>query len=138
MYVTSSNWESQSSLSLRICYIQKCSSIRRSVIDMVAQNRATIENIRSKLDRREDREILDWITTVNFVSQKRDYFQRRQPGTGEWFLKSPEFREWRKGKRKTLFCTGAPGAGKTIVTSIAIDSFLRTAVADESIGIAYI
>lgn len=37
-----------------------------------------------------------------------------------------------------MFCTGAPGAGKTIVTSIAIDSFLRTAVADESIGIAYI
>lgn len=77
-------------------------------MDVLTRNGATIDKIRSKLDRREDQEILDWITKVVFASQQRDYFQRRQPGTGEWFLNSTEFQEWRKGSRKTMFCTGAP------------------------------
>jgi hypothetical protein len=107
-------------------------------MDMLVRNGETVEKIRSKLDKKEDREILDWITTVNFASQQRDYFQRRQPGTGEWFLNSIEFQNWREERRKTMFCIGAPGAGKTIITSIAINDLLQSAVNDESIGIAYI
>lgn len=105
---------------------------------MLAKNGATVEHIRSKLDRREDHAILDWITTINYAPQQRDYFQRRQSGTGQWFLDSTEFQEWRTESGKTMFCTGAPGAGKTIITSIAIDSLLQSAGNAEDIGIAYI
>jgi hypothetical protein len=105
---------------------------------MLAGNGEMVEKIRSKLDRREDREILDWITTVNFATQQRDYFQRRQPGTGEWFLNSTELQKWRQESRNTMFCTGALGAGKTIITSIAINDLLQIAGNDDSIGIAYI
>ncbi|KAJ5368785.1 uncharacterized protein N7496_008545 [Penicillium cataractarum] len=102
------------------------------------KNGATVENIRSKLDRMEDREILNWITTINFAPQQRDFYQRRQSGTGQWFLDSTEFQEWRKESGKTMFCTGAPGAGKTILTSIAIDSLLQSAGNAGDIGVAYI
>lgn len=37
-----------------------------------------------------------------------------------------------------MFCTGAPGGGKTIITSIAIDSLLQSARNAEYVGIAYI
>ncbi|KAJ5896578.1 uncharacterized protein N7473_005977 [Penicillium subrubescens] len=57
---------------------------------------------------------------------------RRQPGTGEWFLNSIEFQNWRQERRKTMFCTGTPGAGKTIITSIAINDLLQNAVNDEA------
>lgn len=105
---------------------------------MLAENSAKVENISSKIDEKEDREIIDWITKVNFARQQRDYFSMRHPGTGEWFLNSTEFQEWRKESGCTLFCTGAIGAGKTIITSLAIDNLLQMAGNDESIGIAYI
>lgn len=41
-------------------------------------------------------------------------------------MKAPEFVEWLEGKTKTLFCPGIPGAGKTIITSIAVDCLNRT------------
>jgi hypothetical protein len=74
----------------------------------------------SKLDRKEDLEILQWITTSEYGSQQSDSLRRRQAGTGEWLLNSKEFQEWRNGSSKTLFCPGIPGAGKIILTSIVI------------------
>jgi hypothetical protein len=40
-------------------------------------------------------------------------------------LKPPQFIEWLEGKKKTLFCPGIPGAGKTMIASIVVDH-LRT------------
>jgi Cdc6-like AAA superfamily ATPase len=37
-----------------------------------------------------------------------------------------------------LFCTGIPGAGKTILTSIVIDDLLAKFENDESVGIAFL
>lgn len=119
-------------------HLKKAHSNRRPVTGMLAENSAKVENISSKMDEKEDREIIDWITKVNFVRQQRDYLSMRHPGTGEWFLNSTKFQEWRKEGGSTLFCTGAIGAGKTVITSLAIDNLLQMAENGESIGIAYI
>jgi hypothetical protein len=39
----------------------------------------------------EQRDILDWLTSVDYYSQQDAFFRRRQEGTGEWLLKSNEF-----------------------------------------------
>jgi Cdc6-like AAA superfamily ATPase len=62
---------------------------------------------------------------------------QRQDGTGQWLMESDEFKTWLNGARKTLFCPGIPGAGKTMQTAIAIDHLCST-VQDPSVGIAYI
>lgn len=82
--------------------------------------------------------ILDWLTPVDYSPQHHDFISRRQEGTGQWFLRSPEFQTWLKNNGQTLFCPGFPGAGKTIIAAIVIDQLLAKFQHDPHTGIAYI
>jgi hypothetical protein len=86
----------------------------------------------------EHQEILDWLTSTDFVTQQADFIRRRQQGTGEWLLNSIEFLDWVKQSNQTLFCPGIPGAGKTIITAIVIDDLCMRYRNDANIGIAYL
>jgi hypothetical protein len=81
--------------------------------------------------------IMQWLSPTDYPAQQHDIITRRQEGTGQWFLESPEFKEWLQGSNKTLFCPGIPGAGKTMMSAIAIDHICKT-VWNESVGIAYL
>jgi Cdc6-like AAA superfamily ATPase len=81
--------------------------------------------------------ILDWLAPAEHASQQSDVFGRRQAGTGQWLLNSPEFKTWSSSSGQTLFCPGIPGAGKTVLTSIIIEELNMRAQSDTSIGIAY-
>ena len=74
---------------------------------------------------------------MNYVELQSDIFRKRQRGTGEWFLKSPPFIEWLEGKKKTLFCPGIPGTGKTMIAAIAVNH-LKTSFADDKTGRAFL
>ena len=52
-------------------------------------------------------------------------------------MKSPPFIEWKEGKKKTLFCPGIPGAGKTTIASIVVNH-LKTSFPDDKTGIAFL
>lgn len=82
-------------------------------------------------------QILDWISASNYPAQQSDIIQRRQQGTGQWFLDAPEVAQWLSEARSTLFCPGIPGAGKTMVAAIAVNHLLNSAHAG-SYGVAYI
>lgn len=57
-----------------------------------------LDHIREGVDdlgaRQEQQAILSWLSPTNFASQHNNIVRRRQPGTGQWFLNSDEFREW--------------------------------------------
>jgi nucleoside phosphorylase len=101
----------------------------------------TIENKVNKLVQQQDdqkrQEILNWLTPVNCAMQQSDFLNRRQKGTGQWLLDTEQFQQWVRNEKRTLFCSGIPGAGKTILTSIIIDHLERKFRNDSSIGIAY-
>src|SRR5947209_377555 len=84
-----------------------------------------IGTIRFKLVRKEDTEVLNWLTPVEYGTQQSDFLRRRQAGTGQWLLKSTEYQTWLNSGKQTLFCPGIPGAGKTILTSIVVDDLIR-------------
>ncbi|SCO92820.1 related to ankyrin [Fusarium oxysporum] len=86
----------------------------------------------------EHKDILDWITPVNYGPQQSDNIGRRQPGTGQWLLDSVQFHTWRDTCNQTLFCPGIPGAGKTILTSIVVDNLETLSMNDRIVGIAYV
>jgi len=77
--------------------------------------------MRSKLSDDKDIQVLDWLTPINYGPQQSDFINRQQPGTGQWLLDSEEFQTWLNTDKKTLFCPGIPGAGKTTLTSIVVD-----------------
>lgn len=98
--------------------------------------------IRTGIEQHRDSEnraaILDWLTQVDYASQQNDFIARRQEGTGQWLLDSGEYQTWLQSAKKTLFCPGIPGAGKTILAAITIDNLTARFQKDPSIGIAYI
>ncbi|KAJ4041185.1 hypothetical protein NW753_010593 [Fusarium oxysporum] len=112
--------------------------ILSQVCDAVSAIRENTTHTRAKLDRKEDIEILDWLTPIDYGPQQSDYFSTRQPATGNWLLQSEEFLDWLAASKQTLFCPGMPGAGKTILTSIVVDSLNSKFDNDSEIGIAYI
>ncbi|KAH6986800.1 hypothetical protein EDB80DRAFT_183080 [Ilyonectria destructans] len=112
--------------------------ILSQVCDAVSTIRENTTHTRAKLDRKEDIEILDWLTPIDYGPQQSDYLSRRQPATGNWLLESDKFQGWLAASKQTLFCPGIPGAGKTILTSIVVDSLNSKFDNDSEIGIAYI
>ena len=76
-----------------------------------------------------------------------DFLGCIEAGSGQWLLDTPEFRAWTAGRGSTLFCPGIPGAGKTILASIAVDFLQKQfcAGADskdteehEDVGVAFV
>ncbi|KAL5610976.1 hypothetical protein FOBRF1_007093 [Fusarium oxysporum] len=112
--------------------------ILNQVCDVVSTIRENTMHTRAQLNKKEDAEILDWLTPVDYGPQQSDYFENRQQGTGQWFLESAEYREWLDADGKTLFCPGIPGAGKTIMSSIVINDLHTRLSHNPNIGIAYI
>ena len=80
---------------------------------------------------------MTWLSPTDFLALQHDIITRRQEGTGQWFLDSPEFKKWLQGSDRTLFCPGIPGAGKTMMAAIAIDYLCRTTGRDD-IRVAYL
>ncbi|KAJ7572212.1 hypothetical protein C8J56DRAFT_1035669 [Mycena floridula] len=79
---------------------------------------------------------VDWISKLDFQATQMQTFEKHAAGTGEWFLKKQEFVDWKDGKTKVLWCTGIPGAGKTILSSITIN-YLQS-IADSTMAVLYI
>ncbi|KAK0644279.1 hypothetical protein B0T16DRAFT_195007 [Cercophora newfieldiana] len=104
-----------------------------------------VKNIDSKLDQLcvtnrsvEAQEILNWLSPVDHISQQSDFIARRQEGTGKWLLESTEFLEWVDTDKRTFFCPGIPGAGKTIMAATVIDELLKRRGANKSMGVGWL
>ena len=91
--------------------------------------------------RQDDQErclILDWLTPINYTPQQVDFICRKRVGTGRWLLNSAEFQKWLGSGKKTLYCTGIPGVGKTILTSVVVNHLTSWFSGEQMIGIAYV
>jgi Cdc6-like AAA superfamily ATPase len=83
------------------------------------------------------REVIQWLRDTNPELKQRHLATLRSPGTGEWFLQSPEFQRWIADEQQTLFCTGRPGSGKSVMTSLVIDTLYDTFQDEPGVGIAF-
>ncbi|KAJ5461616.1 uncharacterized protein N7458_003168 [Penicillium daleae] len=54
--------------------------------------RSSIRNLVQHQDDQKRQEILNWLFPLDYSAQQSDNIARRQPGTGEWLLDSPEFK----------------------------------------------
>lgn len=60
------------------------------------------------------REIIEWLSPLDFSTTQKDKFQQWEPGTGAWLLGSPELRDWRNGIGKMVWRSGMRKAFKTL------------------------
>lgn len=118
------------------------SRIRNNVALLNAFYGKTSQNNVSKLlqhQENQDREkILHWLSPTNYAARYSDFIRRRQKDTGKWLLESSEFQKWIMGPKRTLFCPGMPGAGKTILSSIVIEKLYKEYENDMDVRVAYV
>ena len=119
-------------------------AIQRDVLslhDSVGEVITGIDELKlSQKKRNEDLEttkILAWLSPLNFWTVQQDIFGRRQEGTGTWLLDNDIFQSWLHGTERVLWCSGIPGAGKTILASTVVN-YLEQNFIQTDVGIAYI
>ncbi|KAH0593212.1 hypothetical protein MHUMG1_08934 [Metarhizium humberi] len=83
------------------------------IIDPAAVNKAT--RARDGQDEQDRRDILNWITPVDYGPQCSDILKRRSEGTGQWLLDSIEFQNWLK---KSIQESGLDAAYKKTIETI--------------------
>ncbi|KAK6338530.1 hypothetical protein TWF730_002593 [Orbilia blumenaviensis] len=105
--------------------------------DCLRQVHDNVVEVKSLLEKDEQRKILKWLTSVEYNRQHHDITQKRRSGTGQWLLDSDQYHEWFQNRKRILFCKGIPGGGKTFITSIVIDHLLQLD-SYSAIGVAYI
>ena len=88
-------------------------------------------------DQQARRELCQWLSPLDFPAQQREIYSRHQHGSGQWLLQSERFKRWLESEGGVLLCPGDPGAGKTVLASIAINH-LWNEVRTDRIGVAYI
>jgi hypothetical protein len=125
-------------VALYICVESLAMSNMNIVLDGISEVRVDVAEMKAKVHKNEDTEVLNWLTMVDNGPQQSDYIRRRQAGTGQWLLDSAEFQEWLNTDNQTLFCPGIPGAGKTILTAVVIHDLTTQFSDNPTIGIAYI
>ncbi|RSL54066.1 hypothetical protein CEP54_010073 [Fusarium duplospermum] len=75
---------------------------------------------------KDDEDLLRWLSPIDHAKTQMDKARGPSPGTkaGQWLLDSPEFHDWLNTGKKTLFCPGIPGAGKTVLVSTLVNYLL--------------
>lgn len=96
-----------------------------------------IDAIRQQHNSAKHRSLLEWTSASDYLDQQSDIIKRREQGTGQWFIDSPEVSRWLNEPKATLFCPGIPGAGKTMIAAITIDYLLDT-MQHSTHGVAYV
>ncbi|MCJ1324226.1 hypothetical protein MMC10_000888 [Thelotrema lepadinum] len=79
-----------------------------------------VKALREKDARENSDAITSWLSTLEFGTRQTRLFSGAI-AAGQWLFDSPEFKDWISGQTRVLMCHGAPGAGKTVLSSLAID-----------------
>ncbi|RAH64392.1 uncharacterized protein BO66DRAFT_242507 [Aspergillus aculeatinus CBS 121060] len=107
--------------------------------DLTADIGAEVHAMKDTHDAQLHIEMLAWISPIDTSERQRKSFDIHGEGTGRWFLESEQFVRWISSDAgdHALLCTGAPGAGKTILTSITIDYLQKKHSHKDGIVIVY-
>jgi Cdc6-like AAA superfamily ATPase len=101
-----------------------------AVTEQIQHDSATARQI---LDDQEEQRIRNWLSPLNFVAQQKAVYESHCPGTGARFLQSKQFDTWKRSPKSILWCRGAPGAGKTYLSSIIVHELQKTSQAEGDI-----
>ncbi|KAH7383079.1 hypothetical protein BKA64DRAFT_176304 [Cadophora sp. MPI-SDFR-AT-0126] len=109
--------------------ILSCLDTSIHISQIVSQEQLANEEFRATQRKfafnRRRQKILDFMTTLDPRTDQTMYVQMKQDMTGLWFTEGDEFKAWMSRRNATLWLSGIPGAGKTILFSSIVDKMQR-------------
>ncbi|KAF1940076.1 ankyrin [Clathrospora elynae] len=107
-------------------------------IGMLCVNRKACLGRRKIIENYNNEQGIKSLPSISYHERQRQAYATHEPGTGAWFLSHNQFQSWKSSDTtSTLICTGPPGTGKTVLTSLAIDDLARS-YCEEDIQVAYL
>ncbi|KAG2022453.1 ankyrin repeat domain-containing protein 50 [Coprinopsis cinerea AmutBmut pab1-1] len=85
-----------------------------------------------------DRILSRLVPKVNFRAIYLDVQKKCTRGTGEWFIRSRLYREWKNSACGILWGMGMPGAGKTVLSSTVIKDLLRLEQESDDVSVVFV
>lgn len=104
-----------------------------SVAQIAVQNQRILDAQQSD----EFRKIVTWLAPPDPGTNHDTARQRHESHTGEWLLKSSQYRSWKTGLVNHLWMYGKAGCGKTILCSTAIEDVRNTCERDAESSFAF-
>ena len=103
--------------------------LSRGHFDLSKATYSDVRTLGERVGEREAQETFDAV--VSWLSPLRSEARQSElvcsaVAAGKWLFESSEFQGWIEGQCRTLMCSGAPGAGKTMLSSLVIDHLQRT------------
>ncbi|KAJ5514961.1 hypothetical protein N7463_004513 [Penicillium fimorum] len=119
--------------------IQRIHRLKSTLQDRINQSTYAIsqdiyrdgQSVKKVVDETRLKELIDWISPLNFITKQSMISNEHHKGTCKWFLSRDDFREWREGDNTMIYCPGIPGAGKTFLSSIIYNELEGLRVRDE-------
>ncbi|KAM0426320.1 hypothetical protein ACHAPT_008360 [Fusarium lateritium] len=113
-------------------------SITNSGVDKLQETVDKILDIETKIRLDTKREnVLEFFTKVNPHSEFDTNRGLRHPLTGLWLTESSEFEEWYTTPGSKIWCSGIPGAGKSVLAAAIIDECLQRNATNPRTALAY-
>lgn len=76
------------------------------ILDTISKVHIVQEQEKLRALNSEERDLMNWLSPLDFLSKQSDALSRRQEGTGQWLLESNEFRSWLGITGRVLWCPG--------------------------------
>ncbi|KAJ4200223.1 hypothetical protein NW767_007744 [Fusarium falciforme] len=86
---------------------------------------------------KERKDVLEFFTKTNPYSEFDTNRRLRQGLTGLWLTQGPEFEKWYTTRGSKIWCSGIPGAGKSVLAAAIIDDCLQRNATNQGTALAY-
>ncbi|KAB8249813.1 hypothetical protein BDV35DRAFT_377910 [Aspergillus flavus] len=117
--------------------IQNTPEARSVVMDNISEIKTIVKGLARD---QEQKDLFRWLSPLSPSARHSENQRVRVEGTSVWILEDPRFLDWsgEGPSSQALCCFGNPGAGKTIISSVVIDSIRGQITTDSTIGLAYL
>ncbi|RDW69966.1 hypothetical protein BP5796_08363 [Coleophoma crateriformis] len=104
----------------------------KEILDTAELSKKELAEVKSDTNRllqvqqsKEMKECLEWLAPVNAAQKHQEFRKEYQEGTGKWIFERPEYQKWFNSTNGGLWIYAIPGAGKTILTSLVIETLSK-------------